>query len=172
MEEWFGLPPHLRKALLSALRWVIMTESAIDILLVDDNSSDAELTMYALRKANFGNKLKLVRDGAEALDFLFGEGIYARADHRSTVPKVVLLDLKLPKIDGTEVLRRIKSDPRTRNIPVVVLTSSDEERDVGHAYELGANSYIVKPVDFKQLSENIAQVGFYWLQLNHSPKSR
>jgi two-component system response regulator len=147
-----------------------MSENAIEILLVDDNPSDADLTLYVIEKCGLRQRLKLVRDGAEALDFLLGQGAYSQKETATADPKVVLLDLKLPKINGAEVLRRIKSDPRTRDIPVVVLTSSDEERDVRQAYDLGANSYVVKPVDFKQFSEDIRQVVTYWLRLNQRPK--
>jgi CheY-like chemotaxis protein len=146
-----------------------MTEHVIEILLVEDNPSDAELTLHALTKYHVANRVKLVIDGAEALDFLFRTGAYAGRD-ATAVPKVILLDLKLPKIDGLEVLRRIKSNDRTRNIPVVVLTSSREDRDLNEAYRLGVNSYIVKPVDFKQFTEAVHQLGLYWLLLNERPE--
>ena len=135
------------------------------ILLVEDNPDDEALTLRALKKNNIGNELVVVRDGAEALDFLFCTGAYADRD-KHDLPQVVLLDLKLPKIDGLEVLRRVKADPRTRSVPVVVLTSSGESSDLAQAYELGANSHIVKPVDFDQFVETVRQVGSYWLLLN------
>ena len=135
------------------------------ILLVEDNPSDAELTMRALKKAHVTNDVHVVRDGAEALEFLFGEGAYA-ARAGSALPRVVLLDLKLPKVDGLEVLRRVKADERTKLIPVVVLTSSREESDLVASYHLGANSYIVKPVDSDKFFEAVHQVGLYWLLLN------
>ena len=145
-----------------------MTDStAVDILLVEDNPDDVELTGRALRKAKLANPIFVVSDGAEALDFLFRRGAYAdRPDH---TPKVVLLDLKLPKVDGLEVLRRIKGDERTRVIPVVVLTSSREESDVVESYRLGVNSYIVKPVDFEQFLAAVERLGLYWLLLNEPP---
>ncbi len=145
-----------------------MTEKPVEILLVEDNSYDEELTLYALKKYNLANTIKVVRDGAEALDFIFCTGDYA---HRSIEdrPHLILLDLKLPKVDGLQVLKRLKSDPHTQNIPVVMLTSSYEERDVTESYRLGVNSYIVKPVDFEQFSSAIQQVGFYWLLLNRPP---
>ena len=142
-----------------------MTEKFVEILLVEDNPNDAELTQRALKKARVANDDHVVRDGAEALEFLFGEGAYAgRAG--SALPRVVLLDLKLPKVDGLEVLRRVKADERTKLIPVVVLTSSREESDLVASYHLGANSYIVKPVDSDKFFEAVHQVGLYWLLLN------
>ena len=140
----------------------------LEILLVEDNIHDAELAIRALKRRHLANNLVHVKDGAEALDFLFGQGAYA---HRDTGqhPKVVLLDLKLPKVDGLEVLRAIKSDPRTKRIPVVVMTSSNEERDMVESYKLGVNSYIRKPVDFNQFSEAVRQLGCYWLLLNQVP---
>jgi two-component system response regulator len=145
-----------------------MIENFIEILLVEDNSNDVELTLHALKKNNLTNRIHVVRDGAEALEYLFGNGAYAGRDVNHT-PKVVLLDLKLPKVDGMEVLRRIKSDERTRSIPVVVLTSSREERDIVESYRLGVNSYITKPVDFEQFTEAVRQLGLYWLLLNQPP---
>ncbi|PDW00833.1 response regulator [Candidatus Viridilinea mediisalina] len=142
----------------------------VEILLVEDNPNDIRLTLHAFKRQNIINQIHVVRDGAEALDFLFGTGDYAgrQLEHG---PRVILLDLKLPLVDGLEVLRRIKHDPRTRSIPVVVLTSSAEERDVVSSYELGVNSYIVKPVDFEQFTEVARSLGMYWLLLNYSPQS-
>jgi two-component system response regulator len=137
-------------------------------LLVEDNPSDAELALYALKKHNLANYIHIVRDGAEALDFIFCTGDYA-GRRITDNPKVILLDLKLPKVDGLEVLRRIKADPRTRATPVVALTSSREERDIVESYRLGANSYIVKPVDFEQFAEAVRQLGLYWVLLNQPP---
>ena len=135
------------------------------ILLIEDNASDAELTLRALKKAHVANDVHVVRDGAEALEFLFGEGAHGgRAG--LALPRVVLLDLKLPKVGGLEVLRRVKADERTKMIPVVVLTSSREESDLVASYHLGANSYIVKPVDSDKFFEAVHQVGLYWLLLN------
>jgi CheY-like chemotaxis protein len=146
-----------------------MSENAVEILLVEDNPDDVELTLRALKNQNISNHIEVVRDGAEALDFIFCTGQF---EHRSmeNAPKVVLLDLKLPKVDGLEVLKKIKSDPRTKAIPVVVLTSSREERDIVESYKLGSNSYITKPVDFEQFSESVRQLGLYWLLLNEPPK--
>jgi CheY-like chemotaxis protein len=143
------------------------TEHA-DILLVEDNPHDAELARRALKKRNLTNRLVWVKDGAEALDYIFG----AAADGLSAVvhtPRVILLDLKLPKVDGLEVLRRLKGEERSKAIPVVVLTSSCEEQDIVKSYHLGVNSYIVKPVDFENFSEAVAQLGMYWLLLNQPP---
>ena len=135
------------------------------ILLVEDNASDAELTLRALKKAHVANDVHVVRDGAEALEFLFGEGAHGgRAG--LALPRVVLLDLKLPKVGGLEVLRRVKGDPRTKAIPVIVLTSSREEKDLVASYDLGANSYIVKPVDSEKFFEAVQEIGLYWLLLN------
>ncbi len=143
-------------------------ESA-DILLVEDNPQDRELTLRALRKNNIVNPVMTVGDGAEALDYLFGTGAFEGRDTEQT-PKVILLDLKLPKVDGLEVLEKVKSDERTKMIPVVVLTSSREENDVVDSYRLGVNSYIVKPVDFENFAEAVANLGLYWLLLNQPPK--
>ena len=133
----------------------------VEILLVEDNANDAELTLRALKQRNLANQVHVCRDGAEAMDFFSGAG---------PVPKVVLLDLKLPKVDGLEVLRRLKQDTRTKSIPIVVLTSSREEPDIERAYALGANSYIVKPVDFEAFARAVSDVGLYWLLLNHPPQ--
>ncbi len=141
----------------------------VEILLVEDNPNDLELTLYALRSNHLANHIEVVRDGAEALDFIFCTGAFAQRQ-KSDRPKVILLDLKLPKVDGLEVLQRIKSDPRTRLIPVVVLTSSREEQDIVESYQLGVNSYIVKPVDFEQFTEAVRSLGLYWLLLNQPPK--
>jgi len=140
-----------------------------DILLVEDNPNDAELALYALKKHKIANKVDVVNDGAQALEYVFSEGPYA---HRkpTDLPMVILLDLKLPKINGLEVLHRIKSDPRTRTVPVVILTSSREESDVLRSYQLGVNSYIVKPIDFEEFTEAMRQVGTYWLHHNLSPR--
>jgi len=138
------------------------------LLLVEDNPDDEALTLRALRKNNISNEVVVARDGAEALDFLFCTGAYVSRD-RHVLPEVVLLDLKLPKIDGLEVLRRLRADERTRLLPVVILTSSKEEQDVVNGYRLGANSYIRKPVDFDQFVEAVRHLGLYWLVLNESP---
>ena len=146
-----------------------MTETtSVEILLVEDNPQDLELTQRALRKANLTNCIHIARDGAEALEFLFCEGAFAGRKIEDG-PKVVLLDLKLPKLDGLQVLKRIKSDPRTRSIPVVVLTSSKEQNDVVESYHLGVNSYIVKPVNFERFAAAVQEVGMYWALLNHPP---
>jgi len=141
----------------------------VEILLVEDNPQDLELTLRALRKSNVANRLEVARDGAEAMDFIFGEGVHTGRKPGGDLC-VVLLDLKLPKVDGLEVLRRIKGDPRTRAIPVVVLTSSKEQCDVVESYSLGVNSYIVKPVDFEGFATAVQQLGFYWLLLNRRPQ--
>ena len=138
------------------------------ILLVEDNPDDEALTVRALKKNKIANNLAIVRDGAEALDFLFFTGAYAERDPQE-IPEVILLDLKLPKVDGLEVLRRIRADERTRLLPVVVLTSSKDEQDLIKSYKLGANSYVRKPVDFSQFVEAIRQLGMYWLVLNEAP---
>ena len=140
----------------------------IEILLVEDNPNDVELTLRALRKQNITDRVFVVKDGAEALDFLFGSGAYSKRKLESR-PKVILLDLKLPKVDGIEVLRRVKADARTKSIPVVMLTSSQEERDVVESYGIGVNSYIVKPVDFNQFVRAVSEVGLYWSTLNKLP---
>ena len=140
----------------------------VEILLVEDNPNDVELTLRALRKQQVSDRVYVVKDGAEALDFLFGSGLYQDRKVESR-PKVILLDLKLPKVDGIEVLRRVKADVRTKNIPVVMLTSSQEERDVSESYALGVNSYIVKPVDFNHFVRAVSELGFYWSGLNKLP---
>lgn len=144
-----------------------MNGQSAEILLVEDNPNDVKLTLHAFRSANLGNTIHVARDGVEALDFVFG----SEADRDQQLPKrpkVILLDLKLPKVDGLEVLKRIKGDARTCGIPVVVLTSSSEERDVMRTYDVGANSYIVKPVDFEQFTESVRDIGKYWLVINHT----
>lgn len=142
-----------------------MVEHELEVLLIEDNEADVELTLHALQNENVGNKIQIARDGEEALDFLFCRGAYS--DRTTDVPpKLILLDLKLPKVDGMEVLRTIKNDPRTRSIPVVILTSSREERDLVNSYDLGVNSYIQKPVDFDQFRQTVKQLGLYWLVAN------
>ena len=142
---------------------------SISVLLVEDNESDAELTLRVFRQYHFANHIHVVRDGAEALDCLFGTGSYAERSPCAQT-KLILLDLKLPKVDGLEVLRRCKNDDRTKSIPVVMLTSSREERDVIRSYELGVNSYIVKPVDFHQFVDAVKQLNLYWMILNQMPE--
>lgn len=141
----------------------------LEILLVEDNPADAELTIRALKKNRLANHLVHVTDGQQALDFLFGEGPYAGRDVMSQ-PKVVLLDLKLPKVSGIEVLRQLRADERTKMLPVVVLTSSQEDQDIIETYNLGTNSYIVKPVEFEKFSQVVNDMGMYWLLLNEPPK--
>lgn len=139
----------------------------VEILLAEDNPADAELTMRALRKRNLANNLVWVKDGAEVLDFVFHKGAYeGRANGK---PKLILLDLKMPKVDGIEVLAQLKADPDTKQIPVVMLTSSQEESDIVESYRLGVNSYIVKPVDFDKFFEMVSQVGLYWSLMNKVP---
>jgi CheY-like chemotaxis protein len=140
----------------------------VEILLVEDNPADAELALHALRKKNVGNRIQLVQDGEEALDFIFCRGAF-KGRSLENPPKLVLLDLKLPKVDGLEVLRTMKQDERTRFIPVTVLTASREERDMVESYRLGVNSYIQKPVDFDQFRDTIEQLGLYWLVVNQLP---
>ena len=140
----------------------------VDLLLIEDQPSDAELALRALRDLDLGDRVRLVEDGAEALDFVFGRADYA-SRNVSNAPNLILLDLKLPKVSGHEVLRTLKSDDRTRAIPVIVLTSSKEDGDVKQCYELGVNSYVVKPVDFGQFTETVQRIGTYWLDTNESP---
>ena len=145
-----------------------MNTGELDILLVEDNQDDMDLALHALRREKLANRIFVVRDGEEALDFLFCRGLYA---HRTfdRPPKMVMLDLKLPKVDGLEVLKQLKGDSRTKNIPIVITTSSKEERDMVSGYELGANSYIQKPVDIDQFRETVKNVGLYWLVVNQPP---
>ena len=142
--------------------------NGMDILLVEDNPEDVEITLRAFQKYHLANRIHVVRDGEEALECLFSTGRYAKQPAGSG-PRLILLDLKLPKVDGIEILQRCKSDPRTKNIPVVMLTSSREERDLIDSYNLGVNSYVVKPVDFSQFTEAIRQLGLYWMVLNQLP---
>ncbi len=142
---------------------------SVEILLVEDNPEDLQLSQRALRKANLANRIQVARNGAEALDFIFCEGVHA-GRNIDDPPRVILLDLKLPKVDGLEVLRRIKGDPRTCAIPTVVLTSSKEQSDVVESYRLGVNSYIVKPVNFEGFAKAVQQLGMYWLLLNQPPQ--
>ncbi len=146
-----------------------MADEQVEILLAEDNPEDAEMTMRALRRNNLANQLHWVKDGAEALDYLFCAGKYAGREPRKP-PKIVLLDIKMPKVDGIEVLRRLKENPDTRAIPVVVMTSSNEERDVVESYRLGVNSYIVKPVQFEAFLETVAKIGLYWVITNRVPQ--
>jgi two-component system response regulator len=141
----------------------------VEVLLVEDNPSDAELTLRALKKRNLANRLFHVKDGAEALDFVFAKGGFATR-RVENLPKVVLLDLKLPKVDGIEVLRQIKSDARTKIIPVVVMTSSREDRDLVDCYQLGVNGYVVKPVEFEDFARAVSELGCYWLLVNETPR--
>ncbi len=146
-----------------------MNPNEVEILLVEDNPDDVELALFALKKNNLANKIQIVRDGEEALDFLFCRGVFAGRsfDHP---PRVVLLDLKLPKVDGLEVIRELKKDARTRPIPIVVMTSSNQQKDMVEGYQLGVNSYIQKPVDFDQFRQIIKDLGFYWLVINQIPR--
>jgi len=139
----------------------------VEILLVEDNVSDAEMTIDALKQNKLVNKLMHVKDGAAALDFVFGEGIYAESPV-TNMPRLILLDLKMPKVSGLEVLQKIRADERTRKIPVVILTSSKEDPDIQRCYDLGANSYVVKPVEFEEFQKAIADLGLYWMMVNHS----
>jgi two-component system response regulator len=146
-----------------------MNHNSIDILLVEDNPNDAELTINELKEHNMANNLFHAKDGEEALEFIFATGKYAGQREVENYPKLILLDIKMPKVDGIEVLEKIKSDNRTKNIPVVILTSSKEDPDIKQCYGLGANSYIVKPVNFDGFAQSIKNLGFYWLLLNQPP---
>lgn len=149
-------------------RWEVNNSEAVEILLVEDNGSDAELALHALKKSKLANSICHVHDGEEALDFLFCRGKFQNR-HFEGAPNLVLLDLKLPKVDGLQVLQTLKSDPRTKPIPVIILTSSKEERDLVNSYQLGVNSYIQKPVDFSQFQEVVRHLGMYWLLMNSKP---
>ncbi|OGS23628.1 MAG: two-component system response regulator [Elusimicrobia bacterium RIFOXYB2_FULL_48_7] len=140
----------------------------IEILLVEDNPSDAELAIRSLKKQNLANNLVWLKDGAEALDFLFSQGKYA--GQLNNKPKIILLDLRLPKVDGMEVLKKIKSDEKTKTIPVIVLTSSKQDRDIVESYKLGVNSYVSKPVEFEEFAKMVSQLGLYWLLVNKVPR--
>jgi two-component system response regulator len=144
-----------------------MNDIKVEILLVEDNPHDAEMTIRALKKVNLANKLIHVKDGAEALDFLFVRGMYAERDINNK-PKVILLDIKMPKVDGIEVLRQIKLNEATKKIPVVIMTSSKEEQDIITSYHLGVNSFVVKPVDFESFAKAVSELGFYWLITNQA----
>lgn len=146
-------------------------QSIVDILLVEDDPADRELTVRAFRKHNLANRLAVVSDGEEALDFLFGREKYV-SRNLNDIPRLLLLDLNLPKVNGLEVLAAVKKDPRTRSIPVVILTTSKQEWDISECYRLGANSYIVKPVDFEKFVEAVRDLGYYWLLLNEPPSGR
>lgn len=146
-----------------------MQQSEIEILLIEDSKHDAEMTIRALRKHNLSNIITHLEDGAEGLDFIFGTGNY-KGRNIDNKPKVILLDLKMPKVDGIEVLRKVKSEEHTKTIPIVVLTSSKEDPDIQTCYQLGVNSYIVKPVEFENFSKAIADIGLYWMLLNQSPR--
>jgi len=146
-----------------------MNQNPVDLLLVEDNQFDAELTIRELKNHNLANNLFHVKDGGEALDFIFGEGIYTSRQHINNLPKLILMDINMPKVNGIEALEKLKSDERTKTIPVVILTSSKEDPDIQTCYKLGANSYIVKPVNFERFAEAIKNLGFYWLLLNQLP---
>ena len=149
-----------------------MDNHSIDLLLVEDNPNDAEITIRELKKHNLANHLFHVKDGEEALDFIFKRGKYVNETDMLIKPKLVLMDIKMPKMDGIDVLRVLKSDVRTKDIPVVMLTSSKEDPDIKKCYELGANSYIVKPVNFESFADSIRNIGFYWLLLNQIPNKK
>ncbi|MFL5729610.1 MAG: response regulator [Cytophagaceae bacterium] len=142
---------------------------SVEILLVEDNADDAGLVIRALKKHNFGNNLIHLSDGAEALDFIFAKGKFSDRKIEDT-PKIILLDLKMPKVDGIQVLRAIKEDERTKVIPVIIMTSSKEDKDISECYKLGVNSYVVKPVGFENFSKAVVDLGFYWLLINQSTK--
>lgn len=146
-----------------------MTDSVVDILLIEDNPNDVELTLRALKKNNIVNNIQVIMDGAEALEYFFAHGKYSGRDINLR-PKLVILDLKLPKVDGLKILRKIKNDDKTKTIPVVVLTTSKEESDIISSYKLGANSFIVKPVDFEKFTVTVKELGMYWLLLNEQPR--
>lgn len=145
-----------------------MNSTPVEILLIEDNPSDVKLTLKALQKHSLANKVTVLKDGAAALDFLFAQGIYSDRNFKE-VPKVIFLDLKLPLVDGIEVLRKIKSEDLTKRIPVVVLTSSKESRDIDECYKLGVNSYVVKPLDFEKFLEAVSNIGLYWVLMNEPP---
>lgn len=147
-----------------------MNLNEVEILLVEDNETDAELTIRALKRKNLANKLVWAKDGAEALDFLFATGKYSERSIDGGLPRLILLDLRMPKVDGLEVLQAIKADERTKMIPVVVLTSSKEDRDIVESYELGVNSYVSKPVEFDEFTEAVSTLGLYWMLLNNPPE--
>lgn len=147
-----------------------MTKKKVEILLCEDNSRDADLTMRALKKRKLANNVVWVKDGEQALNYLFAEGEYESRSVKD-VPRVILLDLKMPKVDGIEVLEKVRAHPDTKHIPVVIMTSSQEEKDIIKSYNLGVNSYIVKPVDFKKFMNSVSDVGFYWLLLNKPPQN-
>lgn len=147
-----------------------MNLNEVEILLVEDNETDAELTIRALKRNNLANKLVWAKDGAEALDFIFATGKYSERDVERGLPRLILLDLRMPKVDGLEVLQTIKADERTKMIPVVVLTSSKEDRDIVESYELGVNSYVSKPVEFDEFTEAVSTLGLYWMLLNNPPE--
>jgi two-component system response regulator len=149
-----------------------MNSSTVEILLVEDNISDAELTIRELKRHHMANNLVHVKDGEEALEFIFGTGKYAGQRENFLLPKVVLLDIQMPKVNGIEVLKELKENPLTQSMPVVILTSSKESPDIKRCYDLGANSYIVKPVNFERFAEAIRNLGFYWLLLNQSPSQK
>lgn len=146
-----------------------MNPNAVDVLLVEDNHDDAEMTIWELKRHHLSNNLVHVRDGEEALEFLFATGKYANARENHSLPRIILLDIQMPKVNGLEVLKVIKSDERTKAIPVIILTSSNLHPDIRACYDLGANSYIVKPLNFERFSESIRNLGYYWLLLNQAP---
>jgi two-component system, response regulator len=145
-----------------------MNSTPVEILLIEDNPSDIKLTLKALQKHNLANKVTVLKDGAEALDFIYAEGKYAGRNNRE-MPKVIFLDLKLPLVDGIEVLRKLKSEKITKKIPIVVLTSSKESKDIDECYKLGVNSYVVKPLDFEKFLESVSNIGLYWVLTNEPP---